>query len=159
MVLPSSLNYFEPLFDSGILPSNSNKPEPSKRNNNRRRLKDVPKNNRRKLTRMTMNCRSAKNKIGNIAAVIDQHKPDIIFGTESWLNSNIESFPGSEKRYYSNTSFGPGRRLRNYLDPMSASRQENKITVIWIILSTKFFHRYEPRWARCITIKAWEQRV
>ena len=40
---------------------------------------------------MTMNCRSAKNKIADIAAVIDQHKPDIIFGTESWLNSNIES--------------------------------------------------------------------
>ena len=40
---------------------------------------------------MTMNCQIAKNKIANIAAVIDQHKPDIIFGTESWLNSNIES--------------------------------------------------------------------
>ena len=90
VVLPSSLNYFEPLFNSGILPSNSNKPEPSKRSNNRR-LKDVPNNNRRKLTCMTMNCRSAKNKIADITAVIDQHKPDIIFGTESWLNSNIES--------------------------------------------------------------------
>ena len=53
-VLPSSLNYFEPLFNSGILPSHSNKSEPSKRNNNRRRLKDAPKNNRRKLTCMTM---------------------------------------------------------------------------------------------------------
>ena len=38
-----------------------------------------------------MNCRSAKNKIADIAAVIDQYKPDIIFGTESWLTSNIES--------------------------------------------------------------------
>ena len=36
VVLPSSLNYFEPLFNSGILPSNSNKPEPSKQNNNRK---------------------------------------------------------------------------------------------------------------------------
>ena len=40
---------------------------------------------------MTMNCRSARNKIGDMAAVIDQYKPDIIFGTESWLTSNIES--------------------------------------------------------------------
>ena len=61
-VLPSSLNYFEPLFNSGILPSNSNKPDSSKWNNNRRTLKDVPKNNRRKLICMTMNCRSAKTK-------------------------------------------------------------------------------------------------
>ena len=38
-----------------------------------------------------MNCRSVKNKIADIAAVIDQHKPDIIFGTESWLYSNIDS--------------------------------------------------------------------
>lgn len=99
-VLPSSLNYFEPLFNSRILPSHSNKSEPSKRNNNRRRLKDAPKNNRRKLTCMTMNCRSAKNKIADIAAVIDQYKPDIIFGTESWLTSNIESneiFPDGYK--------------------------------------------------------------
>ena len=113
-----------------------------------------------------MNCRSAKNKIADIASVIDQHKPHIIFGTESWLNSNIESNeifpngykifrkdrpddyhgggvfrPGCEKRYYNNTSFGPGHQLRNYLDPMSASRQGNKITAIWIILSTKFFQR------------------
>ena len=57
-VLPSSLNYFEPLFNSGILPSHSNESEPSKGNNNRGRSKGVLKNNRRKLTCMTMNCRS-----------------------------------------------------------------------------------------------------
>ena len=47
-----------------------------------------------------MNYRSAKNKIADIAAVIDQHKPDIILGIESWLNSNIESneiFPNGYK--------------------------------------------------------------
>ena len=101
-VLPSSLNYFEPLFNSGILPSHSNESEPSKGNNNRRRSKGVLKNNRRKLACMPMNCRSAKNKIADIAAVIDQHKPDVIFGTESWLNSNIESneiFPNGYKIY------------------------------------------------------------
>ena len=38
-----------------------------------------------------MNCRSVKNKIADIAAVADQYKPDIIFGTESWLSSSIES--------------------------------------------------------------------
>ena len=74
VVLPSSLNSFESLINSGILPSNSNKPEPSKQNNNRK-LQDMPKNNRRKLTCMTMNCWSAKNKIADIAAVIDQLNP------------------------------------------------------------------------------------
>lgn len=62
-VLPSSLNYFEPLFNSGILPSNSNKPEPFKQNNSRRRLKDVPKNNRRKLTCMTITVEALKTKM------------------------------------------------------------------------------------------------
>ena len=47
-----------------------------------------------------MNCRSTKSKIADSAAVIDQYKPDIIFGTESWLNMNIESneiFPNGYK--------------------------------------------------------------
>ena len=73
-VLPCSLNYLKPLYNFGTFPSNSNKPESSKRKNNRRRLKDVPKNNGRKLTCMTINCRSVKIKIADIAAVIDQYK-------------------------------------------------------------------------------------
>ena len=118
-----------------------------------------------KLTCMTMSCRSAKSKIADIAAVIDQYKPDIIFGTESWLNSNIESneiFPNGYKLFRKDRPddcHGDGvfqavkndiiitRRsdldsdCQNNLDSVSASRQENKITVFWIILSIKFLQR------------------
>ena len=44
-----------------------------------------------KLTCLVINCRSLKNKIADIAAVIDEHKPDVILGNESWLNSEIAS--------------------------------------------------------------------
>ena len=112
-----------------------------------------------------MSCRSAKSKIADIAAVIDQYKPDIIFGTESWLNSNIESneiFPNGYKIFRKDRPddcHGGGdfqavkndivitRRsdldsdCQNNLDSVSASRQENKITVFWIILSIKFLQR------------------
>lgn len=50
-------------------------------------------------------------------------------------------FPGSEKLYYNNTSFGPGHGLQNYLDSMAASREENKMTAIWItIYQPNFFN-------------------
>ena len=45
-----------------------------------------------------MNCRSIKNKVPDLAAVIDEYNPDIIFGTESWLNADIpnnEIFPNT----------------------------------------------------------------
>ena len=43
-----------------------------------------------------MNCRRVKNKIADVEVIIDEHKPDIILGNESWLNSDIlssEVFP------------------------------------------------------------------
>ena len=43
------------------------------------------------MTCLVINCRSLKNKIADIAAVIDEHKPDVILGNESWLNSEITS--------------------------------------------------------------------
>ena len=45
---------------------------------------------------MLINCRSVKNKMADIAAIIDEHKPDIILGNESWLTPDIgnnEIFP------------------------------------------------------------------
>ena len=43
------------------------------------------------MTCLVINCRSLKNKITDIAAVIDEHKPDVILGNESWLNPEITS--------------------------------------------------------------------
>ena len=45
---------------------------------------------------MLINCRSVKNKVADIAAITDEHKPDIILGNESWLTPDIgnnEIFP------------------------------------------------------------------
>ena len=42
------------------------------------------------------------NKVADIAAVIDEYKPDIILGNESWLNPGIASseiFPDAYKVY------------------------------------------------------------
>ena len=53
-----------------------------------------------KLKCTSINCRSVKNKTADIAAVIDEHKPDIILCNEFWLNPDIESkeiFPENYK--------------------------------------------------------------
>ena len=53
-----------------------------------------PKRNSMKC--MLINCRSVKNKVADIAAITDEHKPDIILGNESWLTPDIgnnEIFP------------------------------------------------------------------
>ena len=43
-----------------------------------------------KLTCLVINWRNFKNKIaGIVAVIIDEHEPDVIFGSESWLNSEI----------------------------------------------------------------------
>lgn len=35
-------------------------------------------------------------------------------------------FPGSEKLYYNNTSFGPGHGLQNYLDQWQLAEKKTK---------------------------------
>lgn len=43
-----------------------------------------------------VNCRSVVNKVDDLAALIDSVKADIVFGTESWLDSSVkdsEAFP------------------------------------------------------------------
>ena len=49
-------------------------------------------------TCVVVNCRSVKNKVADEEAIIDEHKPDIVLGIESWLNSDIlssEIFPAN----------------------------------------------------------------
>ena len=45
---------------------------------------------------------SIKNKVADITAIVDQYKPDIILGNESWLYPNIKSseiFPDNYNIY------------------------------------------------------------
>lgn len=46
---------------------------------------------RTKLTCLLINCRSLKNKVADLASIINEHQPDIILGNESWLNPDIAS--------------------------------------------------------------------
>ncbi len=46
---------------------------------------------RAKLTCLVINCRSLKNKVADLAAIMSEYQPDIVIGNESWLNPNIAS--------------------------------------------------------------------
>ena len=84
-----SSNSFDPLndCDAEVPPLQANRKQaPTKTS---RHFKPNP--NTRKLTCLVINCRSLKNKIADITAVIDEHKPDVILGNESWLNPEITS--------------------------------------------------------------------
>ena len=45
----------------------------------------------RKIKLLSLNCQSLKNKRNEFRTLIETHQPDIITGTESWLNENIPS--------------------------------------------------------------------
>ena len=54
------------------------------------------------MTCLAVNCQSIKNKVADIAAIVDQYKPDIILGNESWLYPDIKSreiFPDNYNIY------------------------------------------------------------
>ncbi len=40
---------------------------------------------------LLVNCRSIKNKVPDLVAVVDLYNPDIIFATVSWLNADISN--------------------------------------------------------------------
>ena len=44
-----------------------------------------------KLTCLAVNFQSIKNKVADIAAIVEEYNPDIILGNESWLNPDIKS--------------------------------------------------------------------
>ena len=97
----NSPNYFEPLDDT--LSPQERMEIHSQSSKTRPKPKRVLKSAKRKsLTCLVVNCRSVKNKIADVEAIIDEYKPDIILGSESWLNSDIlssEIFPANYTVY------------------------------------------------------------
>ncbi|XP_072051753.1 uncharacterized protein [Amphiura filiformis] len=53
---------------------------------------------KRQLKVMVVNFQSVKNKVAGLAACLDIHEPDIVLGSETWLNPDVgskELFPGN----------------------------------------------------------------
>ena len=76
-------------------PTATSTPKPSKTKSHSSKPKCQPKE---RITIISINCRSIRNKIPDLHQVIDQTKPDIIACTETWLKPEISSseiFPDS----------------------------------------------------------------
>lgn len=74
--------------------TSSSKPNKSPHNN----PKQLRKKTNQRLVILNINCQSIKTKMPELHQVINQVKPDIIVGTESWLNpeiNNSEIFPNN----------------------------------------------------------------
>lgn len=94
-----SPNSFQPLQEASIANSRTSQNVRVIFNNKQERRSKVAKC---KLTCLAVNCQSIKNKVADIAAIVDQYKPDIILGNESWLYPDIKSseiFPDNYNIY------------------------------------------------------------
>ena len=88
---------------------------------------------------MVVNCRSVRNKIADLAVVINEYKPDIVLGNESWLKSDINSseiFPENYKVYRKdrdNNSRGGGvfQAVKNDLIVTHRSEWDSDCEIIW----------------------------
>ncbi|KAI8513198.1 hypothetical protein Bbelb_098370 [Branchiostoma belcheri] len=66
---------------------------------------------RSKSKLLLVNCQSVRNKTAELATVVDTYKPDIVAGTESWLNQNIASseiFPSNYIAHRKDRQTGQG---------------------------------------------------
>ena len=86
----SSVNSYSILSEEHATPSKSRSPSPTRATSSM-----THKSN---LKVLNINCQSIANKKAEFQAIIDEHKPDIVVGTESWLTKNhlsSEIFPKS----------------------------------------------------------------
>ena len=113
-------------------PSNESKHR-SKRNSSN--IYDLP--DKRHLRILTVNCQRIGNKKAELEAAINYIKPDIICGTESWLNSNIKSsevFPENFTAYRKDRSrLGGGvfTLVRNELISSEEKDLDCDCEIIW----------------------------
>jgi hypothetical protein len=81
-----SLNINDNIGDP--LAASSPKPPPPPRNKKRFYVQN------NLITVLTVNFRSCKNKVPQIENLLTSFKPDIIIGSETWLNKNVLSYEG-----------------------------------------------------------------
>ena len=69
------------------------------------------KNDSLPLKLLNVNCQSIKNKINEFASILEVHQPDIVLGTESWLDASIPNsliFPDGYEIYRHDRSLHGG---------------------------------------------------
>ena len=86
----SSVNSYSILSEEPVTPSQPRSPSPTRAMSS--------KTHKQTFKVLNLNCQSIANKKSEFYAIIDNHKPDIVVGTESWLTKkhlSSEIFPSS----------------------------------------------------------------
>ncbi len=98
-----------------------------------------------KLSCLLVNCRSVKGKVADIQALIEEVKPDMVCGTESWLNSEIgssEIFPSNylvfrKDRITDTSGGGVFQAIRQELVVSHRADLDSKSEVLWTEIQLK----------------------
>lgn len=72
-------------------PKHTSSPKKSNSFGKNKRSERKPKATQRKLKLMNVNFQSVRNKIPLFQALVEKEKPDVIFGTETWLDETVFS--------------------------------------------------------------------
>ena len=84
-----TLDSFSSTNNFDILGSNDNNVDQNKAKSSKNHKKHPGK--RSTLSVLLVNCQTVRNKVADLATVIEERKPDIILGNESWLRPDINS--------------------------------------------------------------------
>ena len=91
-----------------------------------------------------LNCQSVKAKLANFQAILDEEDPDIVVGTESWLNKNIatgEIFPSHfnvfRKDRASDSHGGVFIAIKNILIASEEKDLDSNCETLWVSIHVK----------------------
>ena len=111
---PQSPQPFQPKHVTSSTPTRPNKPSQPK-----------PPQKNKEISLVVINFQSIKNKIEELGVLLDSINPDIVLGTETWLNKNIrdsEIFPHFYNVFRNDRKDGYGGVLIAVRNNISCSR-------------------------------------
>ena len=92
---------------------------------------------RTNLSCLLINCRSLKNKVADLASIVEIHQPDVILGNESWLTqdiANTEIFPDDYNVFRKDRADGHGgvfQAIKKDLIVTQRSELDANCEIIW----------------------------